>query len=60
MENGWEGMVLADGQRIVYPVNDLKGHHITSEECWCHPFTEEGVLVHRSADKRDIYERKPN
>lgn len=57
METGWEGMLLADGQRIVYPVNDLKGHYITSDECWCHPYKQDDVLVHKSADSRETYER---
>lgn len=52
MEKGWEGMLLADGQRIVYPVNDTKGHHITNEQCWCNPFIQDDVLVHHADDNR--------
>lgn len=57
MNKGWEGMLLSDGQRIVYPVNDIKGHHITSQECWCTPFIDDNgenqILVHQAADKRE-------
>lgn len=57
----WEGILLADGQRITYPIDDVRGHHITSVDCWCRPFIDNDgnneVLVHQSADKREEHER---
>lgn len=43
--------------RQVFPLNDLREHDL-SENCWCKPtLTEDGVLVHNSADRRELYER---
>lgn len=39
----------------VYPVNDLREHSIT--RCWCSPFEDDGVIVHNSLDRRELYER---
>lgn len=44
----------------VYPTGDLKEHEL-SEDCWCRPeVTEEGVVVHNSLDRRELFEEHVN
>ena len=39
---------------VVYPLDDIAAHDIDNEDCACHPFWEEGmILVHRSFDRRE-------
>lgn len=40
----------------VMPINDLRDHTL-STDCWCRPFSDEGVIVHNSMDRREEYER---
>lgn len=45
----------------VIPVDDLREHSLTG--CWCEPRDDEGVVVHHSLDRRELYEdgeRKPS
>lgn len=39
----------------VVPVGDLRPH--TVSDCWCDPIDDEGVTVHKSLDRRELYER---
>lgn len=48
----WEGKPAT-----VYPLDDLREHDIDSEQCWCHPTYDEGILVHHSMDRREEFER---
>lgn len=42
----------------VSPIDDLRPHDHEADDCWCNPtLTQDGILVHNSADKREIYER---
>lgn len=56
VSNGWRAILTIYGERIVIPVDDLREHDL-DKACWCHPFTEDGVLVHNSLDKRETYEQ---
>ena len=40
----------------VVPCQDLKEHDVDGA-CWCHPYEDEGVIVHNSMDRREHYER---
>lgn len=43
----------------VLPMSDTREHKLCtySSSCWCDPtYTEEGILVHNSADGRERYE----
>ena len=45
----------------ILPVNDLRDHE-ESENCWCRPRYEDGVIIHNAMDQRELYEtgeRKP-
>lgn len=60
MTSGWAVIEERGGLfRHVVPINDLHDHLVDGEfECWCHPKIEDGgVIVHNSADKRELYER---
>jgi hypothetical protein len=39
----------------VLPVADLRQHSF--DECWCDPQDHDGVIVHNSLDRRELYER---
>lgn len=41
-----------DGVAHVVPREDLRAHEM-SEGCWCHPFEEDGVIVHNAMDERE-------
>ena len=41
----------------VYPTNDLKPHNTESSQCWCNPDVDDFVVIHKSADGREDYER---
>lgn len=43
----------------IIPMNDLR-EHIEEDRCWCQPWYEGDILVHNSADRREISERKPS
>jgi len=43
-----------DGNHV-YPVNDLREHSVAG--CWCRPTDDDGIMVHNSLDRREIYER---
>jgi hypothetical protein len=45
----------------VYPLNDLR-EHVLTEQCWCKPVYDEGIIIHNSMDLREEYEkgRKPS
>jgi hypothetical protein len=40
----------------VKPIDDLRPHD-DGMACWCEPTDDEGVIVHNSADGRELYER---
>ena len=48
--NAWK----VDGNHV-YPTNDLRSHSVT--DCWCRPFEDDGVIVHNSLDRRELYEQ---
>jgi hypothetical protein len=39
----------------VYPVDDLRDHE--PENCWCGPYEDHGLVIHKSLDGRELYER---
>jgi len=39
----------------VVPINDLKEHE-QSEDCWCEPVVDGGVVIHNAIDEREKYE----
>lgn len=39
----------------VYPINDLREHSLIG--CWCGATDDDGVMVHNSLDRREMYER---
>lgn len=43
----------------VVPLDDLRAHDALSDECWCGPRLDGGILVHNSADGREVSERRP-
>jgi len=48
------------GNHII-PVDDLREHSRTN--CWCAPEDDDGLIVHNSLDRRELYEtgeRKPS
>jgi hypothetical protein len=49
---------IDESQLHVYPCDDLREHVIDPDvECWCKPtMTEDGILVHNSLDRRELYE----
>jgi hypothetical protein len=49
-KTGW----MVDGDHV-YPVHDLRAH--VPINCWCHPKEDEGVVVHNSLDRRELYEQ---
>jgi hypothetical protein len=38
----------------VIPNNDLREHSLT--DCWCRPEDDDGVIIHHSLDRRELYE----
>lgn len=40
----------------VFPIDDLREHDPDDQKCWCHPWWDEGILVHNSMDGREAYE----
>jgi hypothetical protein len=48
-------------QTHVVPLNDLR-EHTYSDHCWCTPYEDDGVWVHRAMDRREEYEegKKPS
>lgn len=53
--HGW-GVYETDSLPHVVPHHDLREHSI-SDECWCAPTEDEGVMVHHSMDRREEFER---
>ncbi len=39
----------------ILPQGDLS-EHIPKLKCWCCPEEDEGVVIHRALDRRDLYE----
>jgi hypothetical protein len=39
----------------IYPVNDLREHSL--RDCWCGPYDDDGIIRHKSLDRRELYER---
>jgi hypothetical protein len=39
----------------VYPISDLREHSLT--DCWCAPVDDDGVMVHKSLDGCELFER---
>ena len=40
----------------IIPINDIRTH-IESKDCHCNPkITDDGIIVHRAYDLRDLYE----
>jgi hypothetical protein len=52
---------MSDMQPHVIPNGDLR-EHTPFDHCWCKPYEDDGVWVHRSMDRREEYEggRKPS
>lgn len=44
----------------IYPCEDIKPHEMT-ESCWCNPTVDEedDIVIHNSADRREMYEVLP-
>jgi len=40
----------------VVPESDTR-RHVLGPDCWCEPVTDAYMLVHNSADERELYER---
>ncbi len=41
----------------VYPIDDLKEHRVEGDNlCWCNCRVEDGVVIHNSLDRREVYE----
>jgi hypothetical protein len=40
----------------VVPIGDLREHKMTVD-CWCRPVDDDGVIIHNSMDRREVYER---
>jgi hypothetical protein len=38
----------------VIPNNDFREHSLT--DCWCRPEDDDGVIIHHSFDRRELYE----
>jgi hypothetical protein len=55
-----EGPTAAGASPVVYPLGDIFEHDIDSEDCDCRPFWDNGVLVHRSFDRREANEPPEN
>jgi hypothetical protein len=51
----WEVIETMCGNHVM-PIDDLKPHD-ADQRCWCTPFDDEGVWVHNSKDRRELYER---
>jgi hypothetical protein len=49
-KTGW----LVKGDQV-YPINDLRQH--MAVDCWCRPSENDGVIIHNSLDRRELYER---
>lgn len=47
---GWK----VEGNHI-YPIGDLREH--VPVDCWCRPTDDEGVIVHHTLDRRELYEQ---
>lgn len=43
----------------VVPLDDLREHDPENAECWCCPWYDGDILVHNSADGRELSERSP-
>lgn len=55
--NGWISLEPLPGKLPhVMPINDLR-EHVESNDCWCSPTEDDGVMVHHSMDRREEYER---
>lgn len=58
MNGGWQ-VTHTGGQAVVSPVDDTREHELDADlPCWCQPRNDEGVIVHNSADGREIGERR--
>ena len=51
---GWYVIETA-GLPHVIPRGDLKDH--ATYACWCGPVEDNGVIIHNSMDRRELYER---
>lgn len=40
----------------VAPIGDMRSHEF-SGACWCDPIIDDGLVIHNSADGREVYER---
>jgi len=40
-----------DGTKHVFPKDDLLKHGL--KDCWCKPVSDDGIIVHKSADMRE-------
>lgn len=41
----------------VAPINDIREHITSGEECWCSPSYNDSVVTHNSLDGREYAER---
>jgi hypothetical protein len=53
-KNGTKMAWRVDGSHV-RPVDDLREHSLIG--CWCQPTDDDGVIVHKSLDGRELYER---
>ena len=52
----WRALYTEYGERHAIPLDDLREHKETPD-CWCGPDDEDGVWVHHSLDRRELFER---
>lgn len=43
--------------RIVWPRDDLRAHDLVGMGCWCKPSDDGDLIIHNSADGRELFER---
>ena len=47
--------------RHVHPIDDLRPHILPDSDddgpCWCQPEDDDGITIHNSMDRRELYER---
>ncbi len=51
----WRAVYTATNERHVLPLADLR-EHAEQPSCWCRPKYEDGIYIHHSADRRELYE----
>lgn len=49
------GVYIEGQEKHVIPEDDLRDHD-RHTGCWCRPRADDGVIVHNSMDRRELYE----